>query len=175
MAKLSYSKLGIKPIYDIININYNDQIIEVKKYISIKEKLELITNVINLSADANNFSNPAKEELYTALEIIKFYTNITFTEKQEEDPVKLYDSFKSSGLLDTIIQTIPEEEYQDIRTYIHSSIHSVYTYRNSLMGILDIVQNDYSNMDLDAEAIREKLGGNHENIEFLRSVMKNLG
>ena len=41
MAKLSYSKLGIKPIYDIININYNDQIIEVKKYISIKEKLEL--------------------------------------------------------------------------------------------------------------------------------------
>jgi hypothetical protein len=41
----------------------------------------LITNVINLSADDNNFANPVKVSVYTTLEMIDAYSNITFTEK----------------------------------------------------------------------------------------------
>ena len=43
MAKISFSKLGLKVNNEIININFNDQVIEVKQYISVNDKLKLIS------------------------------------------------------------------------------------------------------------------------------------
>ena len=58
MAKLSFTKLGLKPNSEIVNIVYGDLTIEVKQYLPVEEKLEIITNVLELSHDSNNFSNP---------------------------------------------------------------------------------------------------------------------
>ena len=91
MAKVSFTKLGLKLNQDINNVEYNGQNIEIKQYLPVNKKLELISNVINLSADDNNFANPLKVDIFTTLEIIFNYADITFTEKQKEDPVKLYD------------------------------------------------------------------------------------
>ena len=99
MAKLAFSKLGLKVNNQVVNINYNEQIIEVKQYISVNDKLELISDVINKSVDEHSFSNPVKTSVFTALGIIEYYTNISFTEKQKEDPVKLYDLLHGNGLL----------------------------------------------------------------------------
>ena len=41
--------------------------------------------------DNNNFANPVKLNVFLRLEIIFNYTNISFTDKQKEDLVKLYD------------------------------------------------------------------------------------
>ena len=43
MAKLAFSKLGLKVNNEITNIHFNDQVIEVKQYISVNDKLKLIT------------------------------------------------------------------------------------------------------------------------------------
>lgn len=174
MAKVSFSKLGLKINQDIKTIEFNDQIIEVKQYLPVNNKLELITNVINLSADQNNFANPVKIELFMALEIINFYTNINFTEKQKEDPVKLYDLFISSGLFDKICEIIPEDEYYSVIYGVDESIKAVYEYKNSVLGILENISTDYSNLDFDATEIQQKLG-NAENIEFLKEVLTKLG
>jgi hypothetical protein len=108
MAKLAFSKLGLKVNNQVVNINYNEQIIEVKQYISVNDKLKLISDVINNSYDEqNNFANPVKMKVYTGIGIIEYYTNINFTDKQKEDTVKLYDSFESNGLLNQIINVIP--------------------------------------------------------------------
>jgi hypothetical protein len=69
--------------------------------------LTLISKVINASVDENNFANPIKVDIYFTLELIDAYTNITFTEKQKEDPCKLYDLFASSGLMEAITNAIP--------------------------------------------------------------------
>jgi hypothetical protein len=49
-----------------------------------------------------------------ALEIIDAYTNINFTDKQREDPTKIYDLFNSNGILTAIIDSIPTEEYNSL-------------------------------------------------------------
>ena len=110
MAKISLTKLGLKVNQDIKTIEFNGQTIEVKQYLPVNEKLALIGNVINFAHDENNFSNPVKISIYTTLEIMYNYTNINFTDKQKEDPAKLYDMLISSGLVAEVINAISEAE-----------------------------------------------------------------
>ena len=174
MAKLSYTKLGLKVNQENGVIFHNDQRIEVKSYLPVNDKLKLISNVINLSADDNNFSNPVKEDVYFALEIIENYTNISFTDKQKEDLTKLYDSFVSTGLYNKIIDMIPEDEIMRLKTGFQASVKAVYDYRNSVMGILDTISTDYSNLDLDAANIHKKIA-DPDNMTFLKDVLTKLG
>ena len=174
MAKIGFTKLGLKPNNKIVNIEFNEQIIEVKQYLPVEEKLELITNVLELSHDSNNFSNPIKVQVYTALEIIDKYTNISFTEKQKENPTKLYDLLNSNGLLEKIIDAVPQIEYDELIHGIYDTIDAVYTYQNSILGILDTISQDYSNLNLDATEIQKKLA-DPENMALLKNIMTKLG
>lgn len=174
MAKVSFTKLGLTKNQEVKIVNWNEQDIEVKQYLPINEKLTLISNVLNNAHDENNFSNPVKVNLFTALEIMYAYTNINFTDKQKEDPVKLYDLLSGSKLYDKIVENIPVEEYLNVVNGIDETIDAVYTYRNSVMGILDTVSSDYSNLNLDASEIQKKLA-DPENMELLRSVLTKLG
>lgn len=174
MAKVAFSKLGLKINNDVKTVVFNEQTIEVKQYLPIEEKLNLITSVINYSADENNFANPIKVDVYTALEIIESYTNITFTDKQKENAPKLYDMIICTGLYKTVVQTIPTNELDDLINAISHTIEAIYTYRNSAMGILDIITADYSDLKFDAESIRQNLA-DANNMEFLKNVLSNLG
>lgn len=174
MAKVSLTKLGLKINQDIKTIKFNEQTIEVKQYLPVNDKLELISNVINASHDENNFSNPVKVSVFTTLEIMYSYTNINFTDKQKEDPTKLYDMLISSGLVAAVINAIPEAEYHEVLRGISDSIDAIYTYRNSVLGILESVSADYSQLNLDAEEIQKKLG-DPNNMAFLKEVLTKLG
>ena len=174
MAKVSLTKLGLKVNQDIKNIEFNEQIIEVKQYLPVNDKLALISNVINLAHDENNFSNPVRVSVFTTLEIMYAYTNINFTDKQKEDPVKLFDLLQSNGLIGQICNAIPAEEFDDLNNGVWDSINSIYTYQNSAMGVIDNLSTDYKNLDFDATAIQQKLGDG-ENVEFLKEVLAKLG
>ena len=174
MAKVSFTKLGLKLNQDINNVEYNGQNIEIKQYLPVNKKLELISNVINLSADDNNFANPLKVDIFTTLEIIFNYADITFTEKQKEDPAKLYDILVSTGLAEKIINAIPEEEYCEVICGVKESIDAFYNYRNSVFGILDTISTDYSNLNLDATEIQKKLA-DPDNLSLVRDVLTKLG
>ena len=174
MAKVSLTKLGLKINQNIKTIEFNEQIIEVKQYLPVNDKLELISNVINASHDDNNFANPVKISIFTTLEILYAYTNINFTDKQKEDPKKLYDILISSGLVSEVIKIIPEAEYNEILQGISDSINAIYSYKNSLMGILDAIVNDYNNLNLDSGKIYNDLADpNH--LAFLKDVLTKLG
>ena len=163
MAKLAFNKLGLAKNASIKKINYNEQVIEVKSYLPVNEKLALISSVINNSADENNFANP-----------VNAYTNITFTDKQKEDPCKIYDLLVGNGLSSMILGAIPAEELAELLTGIEDSINAVYSYRNSIMGVLEAVQTDYSGMNLDAQNIQASLA-DPENLTLLKNVMTKLG
>ena len=173
MAKLAFSKLGLKNNNQVVNINYNEQIIEVKQYISVNDKLKLISDIINKSIDEHSFCNPVKVSVFAALGIIEYYTNISFTEKQKEDPVKLYDLLQSNKLIHQICSTIPEEELNELMSGINESISAIYTYRNSVMGILDNVSADYDNVNVDVNKTIEQI----KNLDhsLLSDVMNKLG
>ena len=174
MAKVSLTKLGLKVNQDIKNIEFNEQIIEVKQYLSINEKLQLISSVINSAADENNFSNPIKENLFLTLEILYHYTNINFTDKQKEDPVKLYDLVVSSGLVNKVTDLIPEEELDEVINGVAQSVKAIYAYKNSALGILESISQDYSSLNLDATEIQQKLA-DPDNMALLKQVLTKLG
>ena len=174
MPKIGFTKLGLKLNNEIQTIEFNEQTIEVKQYLPVEEKLELITKVLELSHDSNNFSNPIKVQVYTALEMIDKYTNISFTEKQKENPTKLYDLLNGNGLLEKIIEVIPQIEYDEIIAGVYNTIDAIYTYQNSVLGILDTISQDYSNLNLDATEIQKKLA-DPNNMELLKGIMTKLG
>ena len=174
MAKVSLTKLGLKVNQDVKNIEFNEQNIEVKQYLPINEKLELISSVINSAADENNFSNPVKENVFLTLEILYHYTNINFTDKQKEDPVKLYDLVVSSGLVNKVTDLIPEEELDEVINGVAQSVKAIYTYRNSALGILESISQDYSTLNLDATEIQQKLA-DPDNMALLKQVLTKLG
>ncbi len=174
MAKVSFTKLGLSKNQDVKVVEFNGQGIEIKQYLPVNDKLQLISDVINASADDNNFANPVKVSVFTTLMILENYTNINFTDKQKEDPSKLYDLVVSGGLVKEVINAIPEEEYNEILCGIADSIEAVYTYRNSAMGILDTISADYSALQFDAENIHSQIA-DPENITLLKSIVTKFG
>ena len=161
MAKVAFTKLGItKNSIEIENkkIIWNEQEIEIKQYLPVQEKLELISNVVNLSlSEDTSFANPVKIEVYAALEIIFAYTNVSFTEKQKEDTPKLYDLLNKSGFIDAVCSQIPEEEYNFIFDGITESIESIYKYKNSVVGMLEAISMSYDSSSMDLDAIFSKI------------------
>lgn len=147
---------------------------EVKHYLPIKEKLELVSKIINQSVDDNGFYNPMKVKLYTVLEVVYAYTNLSFTDKMKEDPFKLYDILVSTGIFADIVAVIRENDWKEIQENVWTIIDNIYKYRNSAMGILENISKDYSNLDLDASEIQQKLA-DPENMQLLRDVLTKLG
>lgn len=174
MAKISFTKLGLKKNTNIITLTWNDQIIEIKEYLPIEEKIAIIERIVNQSLDNNNFANPMRVDINILLEIIFAYTNINFTDKQKDDRLALYDLLVGSEFWAQFLAVLPNEEYMSIYNGVWDTINEIYKYRDSVLGILQAVSEDYSNLELDADKIREKLG-NKENIEFLKNVMDKLG
>lgn len=176
MAKVSFSKLGLTKNTNVNIIEYNGQNVEVKQYLPINEKAILISNVLNytISNGLMRFINPVQLEVFTVLQIVEKYTNINFTEKQKEDPVKLYDLIVSSDFWNKILDNLNKEEYNIILNYIDKSINSFYNYYNSVYGILDNMNKEYETLNLDATEIQKKLS-DPEHLSLLKDVVTKLG
>lgn len=179
MAKVSFAKLGLKVDNNVKTIEWlsgDKEIttIEVKQYLPIEEKLVVISNIINNSIDENDFYNPVRLEIFTTLEILYAYTNLNITSKMKEDPFKLYDVVLSSGLYDKVLEAMPTDEFDRIDVSAHATIRNIYNYKNSAMGILNSISTDYSDLDLNVQALQSELA-NPENLSLLKNVVANLG
>lgn len=179
MAKVPFSKLqlcvnGCDCTNSYMNRDGVEIKYEVKHYLPMKDKIDLITRVINQSIDDNGFYNPMRVKLFLTLEMVYAYTNLSFTEKQKEDPFKLYDLLVSTGVFQDVIKQIFDGDWEIIQADVWDTIENIYKYRNSVMGILDTVSNDYNNLNLDASEIQKKLA-DPENMELLRNILTKLG
>ena len=174
MAKVTFSKLGLSKNTEVKEIEWNGQKIEIKQYLPIEEKINLIGKVLNESVDDNGYYNPIRLNIYTNMEIIMAYTNISFTEKQKEDILKLYDLFYGCELVDKIFEIIPEDEINDITDWTYEAIDNIYDYRNSAAGIMEAIGRDYSDLELDADKIKGDIA-NPENLSLLKDVLTKLG
>lgn len=174
MAKISFTKLKLTKKNEIKTLKYNGEEIEVKQYLPIQDKLALISRVISYAADQYNFANSVKLDLFLSLEIMYEYTNINFTEKQKENPTKLYDLLEENGLIDAVIGLIPHTEYQTLYEGVAEISKSVYNYQNSVLGILENVVKDYDGLKFDSKEILEELS-NSEGLSLVKDVIDKLG
>ena len=172
--KVTFTKLALKKKDEVKTIKWGEIEIEVKQYLPIDDKINIAQNVLNNSADDNNFANPMKVDVNFNLELIYHYTNITFTDKQKEDVTKLYDLFEESGLLSKIIMAIPEDEYNDLVNYTQDTIDAFYKQQNSALGIMEKIVKDYKDLDFDAIKIQQEIG-DPNNISLLKDIVNNFG
>lgn len=178
MSKISYAKLGLKINCSTKALEWKNNeenfSIEVKQYLPIEEKLDVISKIINESVDDNDYFNPARLEIFTTLEIIYAYTNLSITDKAKENPFKLYDNLVSSGLFDKILEVLPTEEFDMIDVTARSVIKNVYNYKNSALGIIKTLTEDYSQLNLDASDIQKKIN-DPESIALVKNIIEKLG
>lgn len=176
MAKIAFSKFGLKPNTDVEIIEWGGQSIEILQYLPIQEKLRLIGKVISAAHEEDaNYSNPVKIQVFTDLEIVFAYTNISFTEKQKSDLPKLYDLLNSSGLLAVILETIPVEEVNIIANGVIDSTEAIYKYQNSILGILSTLKGDMDMINsIDVEGMKHSLAELADN-EFLKEIIAAAG
>lgn len=176
MAKIkpTYHKLGLKVDVHKSELTYNDQIIEVKDYLPIEDKMKMVADIIIESKDDNPFMNVGKMNAYLYIYILYNYTNLVFTEKQKEEPGKIYDNIVTTGFLSEILKLIPKDEIDFIKYLLNSQIEEIYKYDNSIRGMLQDVMTDYSNLSLDATTIQKKLQ-DPNNLKLLKGVMNELG
>lgn len=174
MARVSFSKLKAKPVEEVKIIAINDVEIEVRQYLPIQEKLALIGKVIELAHEQDyNYANPVKEDVFLALEMVFAYTNLSFTDKQKEDLPKLYDTILSSGILDEILKAIPMKELGYLRSGLDCTSKSLYKYQNSVLGLMDTISKDYSDLNFDLDELKKKIA-DPEQLSLVKDVLTKL-
>lgn len=176
MAKIAFSKLNLSKIAnkETVIIEFNNQPIEVTQYLPISDKLDLISEIINWSIDENNYINYSRIEIFYLINIILSYTNLTISEKQKENFLKLYDQFVASGFAKMVLETIPKEEIDFIYNNTIKTIKGIYKHKTSALGILETISEDYSNLNLDASEIQAQIA-DPDNMALLKNVLSKLG
>ena len=158
MAKVSLTKLNKIKSMPIKTIELEDNIIEVKQYLPLSDKMNLIISVIDQSGNGEEgFFNIVKLDAYYRIEMISAYTNISFTEKQLEDPTKLYDILELNSIWSTVNAYIPESEKNYIWLNILELAKQITTYNSSAMGILKTMTANKDQLDFDITEIMSKI------------------
>ena len=116
MAKVTYASLKLKVDNSVETFDFNGNTIEVLKYLPIQDKYDLIMTTLE-RAEEEGVYNPVTLEAYFHLYLVYMYTNLTFTEKQREDELKLYDTLHSSGFIAQMLEHISEVEYKNTLKY----------------------------------------------------------
>jgi hypothetical protein len=91
-------------------ITFNNQKIQVKKYLPVETK----AGIVNLAVRGSLLKGIVDEVLvdaYFHLFIVENYTDIIFDQSELSDILVNYDKIISSGLLDEILNAVPQEEY----------------------------------------------------------------
>lgn len=180
MAKVPFSKLQINTdiksdAYSCLGKQGEDIVFEVKTYLPFGDKLELVSRIVNQSIDDNGYFNPMRVELFTALELVYTYSNLSFTDKMKEDGFKLYDTLRLSGILGQVLDTLHDSgELEEVNRYVSEVIKNIYSYKNSAAGIMEMISQDYGELDLNATEIQKKLA-DPNNLALLKDVITKLG
>lgn len=174
MAKVSFNKLT--PIKELENkiITIGEQEITIIQYLPVNDKLAIVERVLGNAIDDTGYLNPVRLEIFTNIEIIKTYTNISITDKMMENPTKVYDLMILNGILDAVIDAIPEEEYNDVFEAVIDSGEHVVKYLNSFAGMMKTVTADYKNTEMNVDKLMATLG-DPEQVGLVKDILDKIG
>ena len=114
MATIPFADLKIKENVISKMLKYQDKTIEVLQYLSFEDKYDLVMITLQKSIDEDGIYNPMKINMYFHLYLVMMYTNIEFTDEQRANLPKIYDILESNGLIEQVVNLIPEGEYNQL-------------------------------------------------------------
>ena len=135
MAKVSYANLKLKVNKEVKTFKFMEQEIEVLQYLPVEDKYSLIMMVLQMS-DENGIYNPLKVDIYFHLYLVYMYTNLSFTDKQRENEIKIYDTLKGNDFFTDFFAVMNEDEYTELFNYIEELIQINVETRHSAVSLL---------------------------------------
>jgi len=173
MAKVSFTSLTpIKSVEDKI-VKFEDKDIIVKQYLPIKDKADLVTYVIQSAFDENGLFSPVRQEIYSTIGLLRWYTNINFTDTMLINIEKTYDAIALNHV-DHVLTDINEDEYNCIMNMIDDAVVETKDYLRSFAGQLRAVQQDYNETNFDMEKIAATLQ-DPKQIGLVKEIMEKMG
>lgn len=171
MAKITFSKLGLKTIPDTTNdsVEINGIEIPIKGYLTQQEKADLIAFVLENAVDSRGCFSPIRVETFWGIALVKWYGGISFTDKQIFDAGKTYDLLETNGVIDDICDAIPNDEYTFLKDMLNDTKDDITRYNNSFAGIIAAAANSAENMDNELTQILTKIK-NKEGLEQLSVI-----
>ena len=174
MVKVSLTKLNKIKSLDQIDIKIGEETISVVQYLPLEKKLAIMQNIIEQAGNnEEGFYNIVKLTVFYTIEMLRVYTNISFTEKQLEDPQKLYDIIVLNNIWETVKDSIPEKERDYIWDNTCALAREITEYNHSALGILKLMSDDYENLNFDVQEITEKLS-DRTNLDLVRNLLTKL-
>ena len=168
---LNLDKISYQDKIENKEITYDGQTFNVRSWIPMEDKLALIGNIINASIDDNTFYNPARLHIFYVMNMVKEYTDIDF---KEMNIMYAYDLLDVSGLWDIIEKYIDGNEINFIKQNIKETITNIYAYKNSVLGMIDAMNQKSEDLKVDGEAL-QKVIGDPENLTLVKQILDNLG
>lgn len=134
---MKYSELNLRePEVENRTIKLNSGVdLEVRIYLPIDDKANLITWAINLALDdKTGCISPVRFEVCFALGVVKWYAGVEF-----DDDVSLsdiYDMFEQNDVINQIMGAIPVSEIDFVRDLARDTAEDIVRYNNSFAGII---------------------------------------
>lgn len=135
----AFTTLKLKTKSDVKTITIADKQVEVLQYLPAEDKNSILELTIQ-EADRGTVVNTFALDCLFHLYIVFKYTNITFTDKQREDLLGLYDILETNGVIEAVVSAIPTNEYNELRENLLDMVDKYAVYRNSLKGALEQLQ-----------------------------------
>ena len=137
---MEYSELNIKLPEETKEVEFNGKVIQVKQFLPTEKKNSLVQLALQQSEEDNILYNPILLDVYTNVYIIFFYTDLEFKDVDKTDPleiVNLFDEMFTSGLIETVIGAIPENEYNDLIYYRNAYKEANETQKTTASYVID--------------------------------------
>lgn len=151
MGKVTFSSLKLKTKEEVKTFDFNGNTIEVKQYLPIEDKVDLIQITLQKAREKKLY-NQLRLEQYFNLNLVYLYTNLSFTSKQREDESKIYDALESNGFFDILFSNFDENEYNFLKENIEKTIEDELKYNTTFSALVSTLVDD---LPAQAEAMKD--------------------
>lgn len=139
--KASYANMKLKINTEVEKFDFCGQEIEVLQYLPTQDKYDLLMITLQ-EAFENGIYNEFKLQVYFELNLVYMYSNISFTEKQKEDELKIYDNLNSNGFFKLFFENMNENEYNDLLMNLENIKNDKMAYNTTVKSVLQSLIDD---------------------------------
>ena len=137
---MKFKELNLKSNIITKELIINDQVVNVKTYLPISDKIDLIQIALQ-KAEEDGIYNQMKLDAYFHLNIVYLYTDIEFEQDDREDELALYDRLQSNEVIIKVLAAI-ENDYRELVEYLERMKSSNLQYRNTAAAVMRTIVED---------------------------------
>lgn len=117
--------------------------VKVYKKIPIELKKSIVDGVLAYSIDDNGIYNELLLDVFFAVGILEYYTDIKIDEESDLTGIDIYNYFNNKGYFSDIVNAIDEDEYKQLFNYVTAQRA---TNEKAHIGIINFINNLVSNL-----------------------------